>query len=86
MKCQFVKDNTNTIWLQRAFGIVSRPSHPIQKRRAKFLDVDDSVFLKAGANIVQNGQSQKEMNVFEKQRERDNQTVEKNKTRLALEQ
>jgi hypothetical protein len=52
MKCQFVKDNNNTIWLQRAFGIVSRPSHPIQKRRAKFLDVDDSVFLKAGANIV----------------------------------
>jgi len=26
------------------------------------------------------------MNVFEKQREKDNQTVEKNKTRLALEQ
>jgi len=51
MKCQFVKDNNDTIWLQRAFDIISRPSHRVQKRRAKFLDMEDSENLKAKASI-----------------------------------
>lgn len=66
MKCQFVKDNNGTIWLQRAFDIVSRPSHRVQMRRAKFLGVEDSELLKAEANRREEGKSIEGMNAFEK--------------------